>query len=464
MIEYTRMSSSIGLDDAYCQKVIDTAVEVLHNTGITSKSQRVKRYLGEFPGVEVHGDAVRFDREMMHAHVHEIGRQQRPLPPKTLGHGQPWCCLNLADASTGRIRPADESDLIKIVRFMDAFDAPGNVPPVALQEYPANIRDLHGTRVCLEHSAVYGAPTHTPSPTELPFYREMADIAGRKIWMLGMLINNPMRFDDMVLEFVIDNRDSAQLSIEMVGGLPAIGSTSPMSFPAAHVQGLAEDLAAAFFMHTIEGGYPPPYLRGDPFDMRYANYRIAGSEYILLDMANRRLHEYITGGPRDWGYLLSMAKWPDQQAAFERTISCWNQAMNGATFFKGSGQLSSDEVFSLEQVVIDRDIVRSAQRVATGLKFDRDFSDVEKTIAEGMEAGNYLIHDSTLSEFREFFYDSVLFTGTNLGQWRTSGEKDVLSRAQEVVVKTLEQSTYSMDQDSRRALMGVCKRAEEVLL
>jgi trimethylamine:corrinoid methyltransferase-like protein len=89
---------------------------------------------------------------------------------------------------------------------------------------------------------------------------------------------------------------------------------------------------------------------------------------------------------------------------------------------------------------------------------------VQKTIAEGMEAGNYLIHDSTLSEFREFFYDSVLFTGTNLGQWRNSGEKDVLSRAQEVVVKTLEQSSFTMDQDSRRALMGVCKRAEEVLL
>jgi len=464
MIEYARMSSSIGLDDAYCQKVIDTAIEVLHNTGMQSKSQRVKHYLSEYPGVTVCGDAIKFDREMMHAHVHAMGQQARPAPEKSFGHGQPWCCLNLADAESGTIRPATENDLIRIVRFMDAFGAPGNVPPVALQEYPENVRDLHGTRVCLEHSQVYGAPTNTPSEKELPFYREMADIAGRKIWMLGMLVNNPMRYADRILEFAIDNKDSSQIAFEMVGGLPAIGSTSPMVFPAAHVQGLAEDLAAAFFMHAIEGGYPPPYLRGDPFDMRYANYRIAGPEYVLLDMANRRLHEYITKGSRDWGYLLSMSKWPDQQASFERTISCWTQAMNGATFFKGSGQLSSDEVFSLEQVVIDRDIVRSAQRACTGLKFDRDFSDVEKTIAEGMEEGNYLIHDSTLGEFREFFYDTVLFPGTNLGQWRTSGEKNVLTHAKEVITKTLEQSTFTMDRESKLALQEVCKKAEEVLL
>lgn len=138
--------------------------------------------------------------------------------------------------------------------------------------------------------------------------------------------------------------------------------------------------------------------------------------------------------------------------------------MNGATFFKGSGQLSSDEVFSLEQVVIDRDIVRSAQRACNGLKFERDFSDVEQTIAEGMEEGNYLIHDSTLGEFREFFYDTVLFPGTNLGQWRTAGEKDVLTHAKEVITKTLEQSTFTMDRESKLALQDVCKRAEEVLL
>ena len=464
MIEYAKMSSSINLDDAYCQKVIDTAIEVLYNTGIQSKSQRVKHYLSEYLGVEVVGDFIRFDKEMMHAHVHAIGQQARPSPGKMFGHGQPWSCLNLADTASGTIRPAAENDLIRIVRFMDGFGAPGNVPPVVLQEYPSETRDLHGTRVCLEYSSVYGGPTHIPSPIELPFYKEMADIAGRKIWMLGMLINNPMRFADRIMEFVIDQKGSSQLAIEMVGGLPAIGSTSPMSFPAAHVQGLAEDLAAAFFMHTIEGGYPPPYLRGDPFDMKYANYRIAGPEYILLDMANRRIHEYLTKGPRDWGYLLSMAKWPDQQASFERTISCWNQAMNGATFFKGSGQLCSDEVFSLEQVVIDRDIVLSAQRVCNGLKFDRDFSDVEKTISEGLEEGNYLIHDSTLKEFREFFYDTVLFTGTNLGQWRAAGEKEILAHAEEVITKTLDQNTFIINRDSQLALQQVCKRAEEVLL
>jgi trimethylamine:corrinoid methyltransferase-like protein len=292
----------------------------------------------------------------------------------------------------------------------------------------------------------------------------MAEIAQRPIWMLAMLVNNPMRFDDRVLEFVIDNKDCQQFAIEMVGGLPAIGSTSPMSFPAAHVQGMAEDLAAAFFMHTITGEYPPPYLRGDPFDMKYANYRIGGPEYILLDMANRRLHEYITHTPRSWGYLLSMAKWPDQQATFERTIGCWNQAMNGATFFKGSGQLSSDEIFSVEQVVIDREIVKSAEHVCKGLHFDSDFAQVPNIIQEGLEEGHYLMHETTLNSFRDFFYDTKLFGGTNLGQWRAGGEKTVLEQAHEIVQSVRNNHTFVLENDARIALQVVCKRAEEILL
>jgi trimethylamine--corrinoid protein Co-methyltransferase len=331
---------------------------------------------------------------------------------------------------------------------------------VTLSAYTPALRNLHATRICLEHSPVYGAPTHTPGEQELDLYKQMSRVINRKIWVLAMLIINPMKFDDAVLEFVIDHHRDQELSIEMTGGLPCIGSTSPLVFPAAHIQGLAEDLAACLFMHAVTGDYPPPYLRGDPFDMRFLNYCVAGPEYALLDLANRRLHEYLCGVPREWGYLLSMSRWPDQQAAHERTVSCWLQAMNGATYFHGTGQLSSDEVFSLEQVVIDRTIVKGAERVMKGFKCDTSFERSYQILEEGLTQGNYLNHDSTLSEYQDFYSRRELFPAMNLGQWRAKGELTPLAMVREIIDKYLAQNTFHREENEIRELRRICEYAE----
>jgi trimethylamine:corrinoid methyltransferase-like protein len=217
------------------------------------------------------------------------------------------------------------------------------------------------------------------------------------------------------------------------------------------------------FMHAVTGDYPSPYLRGDPFDMRFANYSVAGPEYALLDLANRRLHEYLCGVPREWGYLLSMSRWPDQQAAHERTVSCWLQAMNGATYFHGTGQLASDEVFSPEQVVIDRTIVKGAERMVKGLKWETSFGRSYQIIEEGLVRGNYLDHDSTLEEYRDFYGRRELFPAMNLGQWRAHNEPTPLSMAQEIIEKYLAKNTFQRDEHEVRELRRICEYGEKIL-
>ena len=452
------------LDDSYCEQVVQGAVKLLREHGVQLRSEKARKFFSTLKGIRFTPDRICFDADTVYHYLEQLKATTQPAPPvPSFVFGYPWSCLDLADVQQGVVRSATEEDLIRAVRFLDVYGIPGRVPPVVVKSYPPALRNLHGTRICLENSSVYGAPTHTPEEDELDLYKQMSRVVNRKIWVLAMLIINPLKFDDAVLEFVIEHHQDQEFSIEMTGGLPCIGSTSPLVFPAAHIQGLAEDLAACLFMHAVTGKYPPPYLRGDPFDMRFMNYAVAGPEYALLDLANRRLHEYLCGVPRDWGYLLSMSRWPDQQAAHERTVSCWLQTMDGATCFHGAGQLSSDEVFSLEQVVIDKTIVKGAERMVKGLKWETSFAAGDQIIEDGLERGNYLDHESTLTEYKDFYSRRELFPAMNLGQWRGQGEPTPLSQAQEIIEKHLAQNTFSRDEHEIRELRRICNYGEKML-
>lgn len=453
----TRAVCSLPLTDTYCEEVLRGAILLLGEHGLQLKSEKARKFFTSLNGVRLQPERVCFEESLITRYIADMRARMSPPDPDTpFQHGYPWSGMYWADVEQGRVRPAQEADLIRAVRFLDAYGVPGHVPPVILGAYPPDLRDIHSTRICLEHSPVYGAPTHTPEEQELDLYKQMAQVVKQKIWILAMLILNPLKFDDRVLEFVLAHHQDGDLKIEMTGGLPCVGSTAPLVFPAVQIQNLAEGFAACLFIHAVTGEYPPPYLRSDPFDMRFMNYSVAGPEYALLDLANRRLYEYLCGIPRDWGYLVSMSRWPDQQAAHERTVSCWLQAMNGATVFHGTGQLASDEVFSLEQVVLDRTIVKGAERMVKGLKWEIPFEYSYQILEDGIVRGNYLEHDSTLDEYRDFFGRCELFPAMNVGQWRDKGEPTPLTMAREILDKYLAQNTFYRDDDEITELRRIC--------
>ena len=460
-------SAGMNITGEYTASVLDGAARLLEDFGIELKSSSLRKFFNDsFKGVTFKGDRICFARETVHNFIAEL--KENPHIPKyshktPLSHGESWNCLNLADADTGRIRPATEKDLARIVRFLDAYGVKGIVPPVSPSEYEAKHRDLHGTRICMENSPVYGSPTDTPEEKETELYQEMSRVVDRKVWILAMLLHNPMRYDERVLEFVLKHRDAPEFDIQMVSGLPALGSTAPLVFPAAHIQGMAEDLASCLFIKASSGYNEPPYLRGDPFDMQFMNFVIAGPEYILADMANREIYKHLTGEKRWWGYLMTMSKWPDQQAMYERSACCTVQALNGATYFKGSGQMASDEVYSPEQVVFDRAIIRGVEHLIKGNPITHNVDQALEMIKEGVTEGHFLSHESTVENFREFFCEKGIFPSTNLGQWRSQNEPVALEEARRIVDETVRKNDFQRPKEVIRELRRICKMGEELL-
>ena len=457
---FTRPYLHFDLSEVQCKRIVEGALTLLNKTGIQCKSKIVQRFVATNSGIRVSTDRVYFTRDFLEDYL--VHMQAAYRPAESDGHfhqDAPWSSLNIADLRTGTVRSATENDLIRAVRLYEGMGIYGTVPPVVIGTIEPRYRDLLSTKVCLESSQSFGAPMDTPSERNLDLFVKMFEVVGRKPNVLVELIINPLRFNDLNLEFLLRHRGDERINISIGAGMPCSGSTAPLMFPAAFSLAFAEGLAASIFTHLCTGEYPMVGATLGLFDFRYANYVVGSPEWLLLDMVSRKLFQYLTGSIFHGGALLSLARWPDAQAVHDHTVSAVLQGLQGARRFSGSGQLSHDEVFSPEIVVIDRDILAAAERIAQGIEWEEDLDRSSEVIHEGLNKGHFLDNESTLSNFRDFFFAGNLFRGMNLDQWRKRGSIPLIEEASRMVDRIVAEYVFKRSVDKIRELEHIYQYA-----
>lgn len=448
------------LSEVQCKQIVEGALTLLNKTGIQCKSKVAQRFMAAKPGVRVSASRIYFTRDFLEDYLAHMQAAYRPAESDGHFHqGAPWSSLNIADLRNGTVRPATENDLIRAVRLYEGMGIYGGVPPVVVGTVEPRYRDLLSTRVCLENSKSFGAPMDTPNEKDLDLFVKMFEVVRRKPNLLVELIVNPLQFNDLNLEFLLRHRQDERINISIGAGMPCSGSTAPLMFPAAFSLAFAEGLAASTFTHLCTGEYPMVGARVGPFDFRYANYVVGSPEWLLLDMVSRKLFQYLTGSVFQGGALLSLARWPDAQAVHDHTISAVLQGLQGARCFSGSGQLSHDEVFSPEIVVIDRDILAAAERMVQGIKWEEDLNHSLEVIHEGLNKGHFLDNESTLASFRDFFFAGNLFRGMNLDQWRKRGSILLIEEASRMVDRIVAEYAFKRSTDKIRELEHIYQYA-----
>lgn len=458
---------SHGLDDAGCQMVVEGALRLLDEVGIECRSVAGRDLMCSHPGMRAQGERVHFDRDFLTEHLARLcnaAKAEPPPAPTGFTLGPPWTSLNIADVRSGRIRPADESDLARAVRLYEAMGIRKGLPPVVVGTAPAEFRDLLSTRICLEHSESFAGPTEMPPAELLQPFIDMLAVVGRKPRIHALFVISPMRFDAGLVDFCLQHRDDSRFDLNyVVSGMPCAGATAPLAFPAAFCQTVAEGLAGSVFAWLCSGERKGLGLRVDPFDFRFANYLVGAPECMLCEMVSRRIHHYLFGRPRRGTSLLSMAKWPDAQAVHDHTMSACLGALQGSTFFGNSGQLSHDEVFSPEIVVIDRDIVASVERFVRGLEWRDGRAGVDEAVAivaEGVSSGcQFMDHPTTLAGFRSFVSSGRLFKGMNLGQWQQAGARSLIEEAAAEVDALVASNTFQRPAEQVRELEAIYRSA-----
>ncbi len=163
-------------------------------------------------------------------------------------------------------------------------------------------------------------------------------------------------------------------------------------------------------------------------DMRTGGYLGGAVEFGMMQAAAAQIAQfhgvpiYGSGGMTD-------SKLPDQQAGYEKMVTLLLAAMSGCNYIHHAvGMITNMNSISLEQAVIDDDLVGMVMRVLRGIAVTDETLAVEAIERVG-PGGNFLIDHHTIQFMRfEFFFPKV---GNRQDRtlWEEEGKLDTRARA-----------------------------------
>jgi len=225
---------------------------------------------------------------------------------------------------------------------------------------------------------------------------------------------------------------------------PIAGATSPATLAGTLSQMHAEALAGVAIAQVFAPGAKVLYgAVPTSMDLRNMEFTMGSVEMTMMNAAAVQLAKlynlpiYASGG-------LTESKRPDIQAGIEEGFSNLAVAMAGADCIHlAAGILDSGNSISCEQFVIDNEIIGMIHRILAGIKVNEatlGFDVIEK-VGPG---GNYVLEDHTVEHMMDEFFYPKLSVRCNFDIWEERGRPDMLSRANELVEKILDEGTEGL--------------------
>ena len=190
--------------------------------------------------------------------------------------------------------------------------------------------------------------------------------------------------------------------------------------------------------------YVPPMdnIRAYYFDLKYSNFIYGSPEDIRGTIYQIKLNNYFKI-PVVAKSLLTSAKKPDGQACFEKGLHTLVAMMFDVNGFTNAGLLSVDEIFSAEQLIIDKEIVEYCSNVFKEEEFNEDNLYFDEIINTPIN-GSFINRDSTINDFRKFIWEPELFIHDSFDQWNKRGRKTLFKRANAIAKNILKKHSYEL--------------------
>ena len=129
----------------------------------------------------------------------------------------------------------------------------------------------------------------------------------------------------------------------------------------------------------------------------------------------------------------------------------------------GGGMLELGQTYSLEQQVIDNDIIMMERKFMEGIPVTDETLAVDAIKFIGI-GNDFIAHPSTMEQI-DLASDPEIFDRTMLGEWRANGKKDAVDRAHEKVVDILANHIVTpVPDDVMAAWEKIVKEADEAFL
>lgn len=372
------------------------------------------------------------------------------------------CGVNVLDLETGERRASTTRDLADLTRVADAL------PPLDYQwpmcvagDVPNEIHDLVEAATAFENTTMH-VQHEALSAKEAEAMVEMAAaIAGGRDDLRRRPILSSIQCP--VSPLVLEEGSTEALMAFGRAGVPVapmsmvlMGGSSPVDLASALVVSNAEILASVVVSQIAAPGAPIFWsIASGPLDMRSGSFGAGSPEMAVLSAAGSELaHHY--GLPSLIASLGCDADTPGFQAGVEKMGTGMASLLAGPDTVSGIGGLDTDNTMSLEQLILDAEIVDYIQRVLRPFPVDEESVHLDMLVRVG-PAGNYLKERHTLLRFKEALWSSQLLLREGFVEGRPN-ETRVRERARARARELLkEHEVEPLEADVRRQVWEIAR-------
>jgi len=341
------------------------------------------------------------------------------------------------DLDRGR-RTGNLEDFEHFVRLTQHYDViHTNNPAVEPQDIPVPVRHLEVTKaqLLLTDKVPFAFARGRGQVTDC---MEMARIAHGMTWdeftaaphvHTVINTNSPRQIDVPMCLGLIQFAELNQVCV--VTPFTLSGAMAPVTLAGALTLQHAEAMAAITLTQLVRPGAPVVYgAFTSNVDMRSGAPAFGTPEAVKAALASGQLARFLGLPWRSSGVNTSNA--PDAQAGYETMTNMMGAVLGGANVvIHAAGWLESGLSASLEKMVLDVEMLQIIAEVFQPVAAGEE--DIALEAILGVPPGGHFFGaDHTMARYDTAFYEPIVFSRQNFGQWTEAGSLDAAQRANAV--------------------------------
>lgn len=421
-------------------------------------------------GCDIDGERITFPqgvRDAVLGRIEEMRKANGPCRPAEVASDQlDYAASGQAfyafDLETETLRQATTADQVQWSWICDMFPRLGRAHPTFIpQDVPPSYCDLHTFATVILNSkrphrvSVYNAEL-------LPYFIELQAVCdgsveavrANPIFAAKCWVNTPFMITHENIEVGMKARALLGRPLEL-STMPVVGVATPVTLAGCLVQTTAEVLALNCISMAVDGqlcGYVAGPLT---FDMRTGIHTQVGPDVELVGLGARQMGAYVFGGEFSGiGGPTTTAQTPGAQSVMEKALSTMFAITSGLRGFGSLGILSTADVGSVVQLMLDLELMGHFERLLRGIEVDEEHlaEDVIKEVAP--RGAYYLNQDHTARHFRQELYNPELVDRRVPMAWLTAPAEFVdnaRAKAKRVAAEAQNQCPLSDEQKKRVA-------------
>ena len=256
------------------------------------------------------------------------------------------------------------------------------------------------------------------------------------------------------MEFAAFNQPVALVSA------PMSGITGPIHLLGTIVLANTETLAGLCLAQCINPGVPVlPSASLTYGNMRLATWECASPDSALMLAGAIQMYKDFYHLPARAQTGVTSSKCVDYQAGYETMQSLLlTGLMDVDVTSQSAGSLENLMTISMEKTIIDDEVIARVRRIIEGLRIDEETFSMD-LIKEVKHGGSYLMHKSTLKNFREGWQPSVS-DWNSYEVWQKSQYPEIEKRAEAKVKEILDKAVPLLDDSVAKSLREYIRSCE----